>query len=123
VSGGGVASLAAPVRARISSTNDIETRKQAGAAADEAVWDVAAAKGVVTIHEKSGRCSVTVYGPPASQTMQSSTRTISAAGFEALASASRVGGMEQTLKKDAGGRRVMIQLHGSEPGMPGHQSR
>ncbi|HVY89547.1 MAG TPA: hypothetical protein VG942_11810 [Hyphomonadaceae bacterium] len=119
----GVQGLPAAVKARISPTNDVETRKQAGAAADETVWDVAAAKGVVTIHEKAGRCVASVYGPAAGPTMVTLTRMISAAGFEPLAGPGRIGAMEQTLMKQAGGKRVMVVLNGSEPGMPGHRSK
>ncbi len=121
-SGAGVPGLAAAVKARISPTNDVETRKQAGAAADEAVWDVAAARGVVIIREKGRRCVAEVYGPPAGPTILTLTRKLQAAGFEALASASGIGGMEQRLRK-SGPAGLMVAITGSEPGMPGHQSR
>ncbi len=41
-------------RAKLSPTNDVATRAQAGAAADEVVWDVLGARGVVTVHERAG---------------------------------------------------------------------
>jgi hypothetical protein len=120
----GVKGLAQAAKAKLSPTNDIATRAQAGAAADETVWDVAGAKGVVTVHERAGRCAVSVYGPPAMATIMAVAQKLAAsAGFERLAGASPPGGVVQSLMKTAGARRVMVQLGGSEPGSPGHQSR
>ena len=67
--GNGVSGLPPGVRSRLQSSSDAETRRQAGATANETVWDVLAAKGVVVVHERPGRCVVSVYGPPAMQTV------------------------------------------------------
>jgi hypothetical protein len=44
-------------------------------------------------------------------------------GFERLAAAPPPNGFGQSLMKIENGKRLMVQLKGSEPGMPGHQSR
>lgn len=115
--------IPAAVRGRLQQTNDAATRKQAGAAADETVWDVMAGKGVVTVHEKPGRCVVSVYGPPAMATISDLAKFLVDADFERLAAAPPPNGFGQTLTRTAGGKRLMVVLKGSDPGMPGHQSR
>lgn len=123
VTGAGVSGLSAAQRGKLQPTNDAETRKQAGAGPDETVWDVMDGKGVVTVREKAGRCVVSVYGPPAVPTMMSVAQGLTGgAGFERLAGGAG-GGISQTLSGSSGGKSVMVQLSGSEPGMPGHQSR
>jgi hypothetical protein len=122
VKGSGMGALPAAARAKISPSNDIGTRKQAGAAADETVWDLLAARGVVTIHEKPGRCVVTVYGPPAMPAIVGLSQVLASHGFERLVT-SAVGGAGQTLMKSEGGKRLMVRLAASEPGMPNHASR
>lgn len=125
VTGGGVSSLPESQRGKLRPTNDPETRKQAGAGPDETVWDVMDGKGVVTLREKSGRCVVSVYGPAAAQTIASVAKALSGPpGFQRMAAPTNdPGGMGQTLFFSSNGRAVMVQLKGSEPGMPGHQSR
>jgi hypothetical protein len=124
VTGGGVSGLTATQRGRLQPTNDAEMRKQAGAAAEETVWDVMDGKGVVTVREKTGRCVVSVYGPPAAATVVGVAQDlVGQHGFERLAGGVQSGGIAQTLYLSSNGRRVMVQLSGSEPGMPGHQSR
>jgi hypothetical protein len=120
-SGGGVAALSQAVRNKLRASTDPETRRQTGAGADETIWDVLDGKGVVTVHEKAGRCVVSVYGPPAGPTMIQLTTMMTAAGFEALAGVGPA--MQQRLTKEAGGKRVTVVINGSEPGMPGHRSR
>ncbi len=121
----GMGGLPASVKSKFSPTNDVATRTQAGAAADEVVWDVNAARGVVTIHEKPGRCTVSVYGPPAMGTIVGLANMLSTGpGFERLVgTAAPSNGYGATLMKSEGGKRVMVQLFGSEPGMPTHKSR
>ena len=122
VTGGGVSGLSAAQRGTLQPTNDAETRKQAGAAPDETVWDVMDGKGVVTVREKVGRCVVSVYGPSAGATVQTVAQALTgAAGFQRLASPAS--GVGQTLQASSNGRSVMVQLAGSDPGMSGHQSR
>jgi hypothetical protein len=118
----GLGSLPASVKSKFSPTNDVTTRTQAGAADDEVVWDVNAARGVVTIHEKPGRCTVSVYGPAAISTIMSLAQALTGSpGFERLASPAS--GLGQTLIKTDGGRRITVQIVASEPGMPAHKSR
>lgn len=121
VSGSGVSALSAAQRGKLQPTNDAETRRQAGAGPDETVWDVVEGKGVVTVRERAGRCVVSVYGPTAAPTLMSVAQGLTGEGFERFAGAG--GGISQTLSRAASGKRVMVQLNGSEPGMPGHQSR
>lgn len=123
VTSGGVSALPAAQRGKLQTTNDAEMRRQAGALPDETVWDVMDGKGVVAIREKAGRCVATVYGPPVVATIMSTAKALTPAGFERLASAPPPNGFGQTLYFSSNGRRVMVQLNGSEPGMPGHQSR
>jgi hypothetical protein len=117
--------LAPTVRMRMEESTDAATRKQIGAADDEKVFDVLFAKGVVFIRHKPGRCTVSVYGPPAMATIVSMAQSLTGSpyGFERLAAAPPPNGFGQSLMKIENGKRVMVQLRGSEPGMPGHQSR
>jgi hypothetical protein len=116
--------IPAAARGRLRQTADAATRQQAGAAADETVWDVMAAKGVVTVHEKPGRCTVSVYGPPANKAIGDLANLLVSSGFERLAGAAAPpNGLGQTLIGADGGKRLMVVLKGSDPGMPGHQSR
>jgi hypothetical protein len=87
------------------------------------VWDVMAGKGVVTVHEKAGRCVVSVYGPPAGTTISTLANLLANSRFERLASAQPPEGFSQTLTRAEGGKRVIVVLSGSDPGAPGHQSR
>lgn len=120
--GNGVSALAAARNGKLSPTQDADTRRQAGAAADETVWEVAEARGVVTVREAKGRCSVSVYGPAVTQTIMGAMQSLSGAGFEAMAGAGGAG-FRQTLLGSSGGKRVSVQLSGAEPGAQGHQSR
>lgn len=122
--GEGISALPASAKADVQASSDAGTRQQLGAAADETVWDVVAAKGVVMIREKPGRCVVSVYGPPVVPTILGMAQELSdSAGFERLVSAAPPNGFGQSLMKIENGKRVMVQLNGSEPGMPGHRSR
>ncbi len=110
--------------ARISVTTGDDARSQSGAEAGDTVWDVAAARGVVLIHERDGRCVVTAYGPPAAGTIRATAERVagSGQGFERLA-ATPGRGVGDSLVRTGGGKRVQVLLNGSEPGMPGHRSR
>lgn len=122
--GAGVSALPAAAKARVAASSDAQTRQQLGAATDETVWDVVSGKGVVMIREKAGRCVVSVYGPPVVTTILSTAQGLSgSAGFEKLVGAPPPNGFGQTLMKIENGKRLMVQLNGSEPGMPGHKSR
>ena len=102
-----------------------ETRRQAGAAAEDTVYDVTAARGVVTAHDRPGRCVVSVYGPPAAMSVVklASRLTDAGNGFERLAATQNPTGLGASLFKVEGDKRLQVTLSGSEPGMPGHQSR
>jgi hypothetical protein len=121
---GGWNGLPAAVQTRLEASSSADTRKQVGADADETVFDVVSARGVVFIRQKQGRCSVSVYGPPAMATIMNLAGVLrgSSYGFESLVQAPPPNGFGQSLMKIDSGRRVMIQIRGSEPGMPGHQS-
>ena len=108
--------------ARFAATTDSDTRREAGAGSDETVWDVTAARGVVTIKEKQDRCTASVYGPPAAMTVMTLGQQLAAAGFERLA-ATQAPGISQSLYKISNGRRIQVTISGSEPGMPNHKSR
>lgn len=124
VTGSGVSATAAAREGRLQPTQDAETRRQAGAAAGDTVWDVADARGVVTVRERAGRCVVAVYGPPTMPTIMNVTQVLSTSGFEAMAGpASPTAGFTQTLMGASGGKRVSVQLSGVEPGGPGNQSK
>lgn len=109
----------------LSANADADTRRQAGAADEDAVYDVVSARGVVTAHDRPGRCVVTVYGPAAAPTLTALAQrlTQSDQDFERLAATQTATGLGASLFKLAGERRVQVTLSGSEPGMPGHQSR
>lgn len=122
IAGNGVSSLAAAREGRVQPTQDAATRRQAGAGVGETVWDVSAARGVVTVSEAQATCSVSVYGPPAAPTIMAAMSGLSALGFEALAGPA-FSGFAQTLAGASGGKRMTVQLGGIEPGAPGHQSK
>ena len=123
VTGSGISAVAAARDGRLQPTQDAETRRQAGAAAGETVWEVAEARGVVTVRETAGRCVAAVYGPASTPTILNVAQALSSAGFEALAGpASPSGGFTQTLVGASGGKRVTVQLAGAEPGAPGNWS-
>lgn len=120
---GGVSSVAAARDGKLQPTQDPETRRQAGAAANETVWEVVEARGVVTVRETAGRCVAAVYGPPSAPTIMNVAQALSTAGFEAMAGpASPNGGFTQRLVGSSGGKRVTVQLSGAEPGAPGNRS-
>jgi hypothetical protein len=125
VSAGGWDGLPPTVKMRVEASSDAATRKQIGADDDEKVFDVLFAKGVVFVRQKPGRCTVSVYGPPAMATVVSLSQLLTGApyGFQRLAAAPPPNGFGQSLMKIENGKRVMVTLKGSEPGMPGHQSR
>ncbi len=124
VSGNGVSSLAATREGKVSPTQDAVTRQQAGAGVDETVWDVAEAKGVVTVRETAGRCIVSVYGPAAAPViMQLGAELETGHRFERLMSPQGPNGLGLSLMRSEGGKSVMVQLQGVQPGAPGHQSR
>jgi hypothetical protein len=117
--------LAPAVKGRLEVSSDAAARRQIGAADDETVFDIVSAKGVVFVRQKPGRCVVSVYGPPAMPTILSLAGVLAGSpyGFEKLMQAPPPNGFGQSLLKVEGGKRVMVQLRGSEPGMPGHLSR
>jgi hypothetical protein len=125
LSSAGWEGLAPAVRGRLEASSDAAARKQVGAADDETVLNVKAARGVVFVRQKPGRCTVSVYGPPAMPTILALAGVLAGPphGFEKLMQAPPPNGFGQSLLKVENGRRVMVQLRGSEPGMPGHQSR
>jgi hypothetical protein len=124
VTGLGLSAVAAAQQGQLQPTQDAETRRQSGAGADETVWDVAEARGVVMIREKAGRCVASVYGPASAPTIMNVAQALSTAGFEPMVGpASPSGGFTQTLVGARGGRRVTVQLSGAEPGAPGNQSK
>lgn len=121
VSGNGVSALAAAREGRISPTQDVDARRQAGANPDETVWELTDVRGVVTVRERAGRCVVSVYGPASAPTVIGAMQLLTGRGFEAMVG--QGSGSIQTLLGESGGRRVSVQLSGAEPGSPGHQSR
>lgn len=123
VAGAGVSATPAARDGKLQPTQDAETRRQAGAGASETVWEVAEARGVVTVRETAGRCVAAVYGPPSTPTILNVSQALSTAGFEALAGAAAPsGGFTQTLVGSHDGKRVTVQLSGAEPGAPGNRS-
>lgn len=123
VGGNGVSSLGAARTGKLNPTQDAEVRRQAGAGADETVWELVEARGVVTVREAAGRCTVSVYGPAVAPTIVGAMQALGGAGFEATAGAAGGEGFRQTLLGTQGGKRVSVQLAGAEPGSAGHQSR
>ncbi len=121
VGAAGVSALALAREGKVQPTQDAATRRQAGAAPDDTVWDVAEARGVVTVREKAGQCVVSVYGPATGPTVADATLALVLRGFEALAGPAD--GFTQTLTGRSNGRRVTVELAGANPGAPGHQSQ
>lgn len=110
---------------RLQPTQDAATRRQARAEAEETVWDVVAARGVVTVREKPGRCVVSVYGPGAAQTIGSLRQALTATPAHDLLSSVRGASeeLDETLSVSSGEHVLRLRLSGSEPQTPGHQSR
>ena len=109
-------------RRTYSVSSDPKLRAQAGAGPDETVWSVEAARGVVVIREKNGRCAVSVYGPPVVATIVSLTARLTDPdmGFARLAGP---GGEQMSLQRKQSGRTVQVMIRGAEPGDPGNKSR
>lgn len=107
----------------ISRATDADAARQVGAEPGDTVWEMAAARGVVRLREHGGRCMVSAYGPPAAPALAEAARRLAASGlgFERLAPTP--GRLGESLARVGSGRRVQVMLGGSEPGMPGHQSR
>lgn len=123
VVGSGVSGLTVAQQGALRPTQDAETRKQAGAGPDETVWDVMDGKGVVTVREKAGRCVVSVYGAPAKAAVAGVSEALASAPSVRVATTVVVNELKRTLTFEVGPRPVTIQVEGSEPGAPGHQSR
>lgn len=123
VSGSSIADLSAVQEGKLRKTQDAETRKQAGAAADETVWDVMDGKGVVTVREKAGRCAVSVYGAPAKSTVDGATAALKSARGASGVSAVALADLKTRTMLEVGPRSVVAEVTGSEPGSPGHQSK
>ena len=123
VTGNGVSGVMAAQQGKLRPTQDAETRKQAGASPDETVWDVMDGKGVVTVREKPGQCVVSVYGAPAKAAVAGISQALSAAPGVRGVSIAIVSDLKQTVTFEVGPRPVQVQIAGSEPGSPGHQSR
>jgi hypothetical protein len=125
--GNGVSSLAAAREGHVQPTQDAATRRQAGAKPDDTVWDFAAARGVVTIREAADGCWVSVYGPDADATVRNLDRAARAVGYTTSVFATPrldTSVVANTfLTGQHAGRTVGIGAEGSEPGLPGHESR
>lgn len=123
VSGQSISSLGAAKTGKLRQTKDAATLKQAGASDDETVWDVMDGKGVVTVREKTGSCIVSVYGAPAKATIDGAAQAL-----KALPGAKNVwpvttGPLKQATTLEMGAQKIVVEVIGSEPGAPGHQSR
>ncbi len=127
VAGSGVSSLGAAREGKVSPTQDAVMRRQAGAEADETVWDVAEARGVVTVREKAGRCVVSVYGAEVLPTFEALERADTEVGFKRSMYMSPGAGIPVShstfLEGELQGKKLKISVIGVEPGTPGHQSR
>lgn len=123
LSGYNIADVSSVKEGKLRKTQDAETRKQAGAEADETVWDVMDGKGVVTVREKAGRCAVSVYGAPAKATVDGATAALKSARGASGVSAVTLADLKTRTKLEIGPRSVVADVTGSEPGSPGHQSK
>lgn len=123
ISGNGISSLAAARTGKVQPTQDNATRRQAGAAPDETVWDVADARGVVTVRENEDECVVTVYGPKVAETIAGVVRALMTDGFGVVRTPEDEQRAPQDLLGRVDGRSIAVRLIGAEPGAPDHQSR
>lgn len=123
VSGYSISDLSAVKDGKLKQTRDAGTRKQAGAEADETVWDVMDGKGVVTVREKAGRCVVSVYGAPAKATVAGTAQALTAVPGARGLKTSPDGDLKSRTTFEVGPRAVIVNIVGSEPGTPGHQSK
>lgn len=123
VSGYAISELGAVQEGKLKSTRDAETRKQAGASPDETVWDVMEGKGVVTVREKAGQCVVSVYGAPAKATVAATAEALKSVPGAKGVSTRSTGELASTTRFEVGPRSVLVNLEGSEPGSPRHQSK
>lgn len=123
VSGYSIGDLGTVKDGKLKQTRDAETRRQAGAEADETVWDVMDGKGVVTVREKSGQCVVSVYGAPAKTTVAGTAQALTAVPGARGLRTSPDGDLKSRTTFEVGPRAVIVNIVGSEPGSPGHQSK
>lgn len=125
LSGRRLSALDAETRRMVAATNDPAARQQAGAEKADQVWDVLAGRGVVTIAEREGRCTVSAYGPPAAPALAAAAERLEASGqgFERLFATPNSSSVNEALVHAAPGHRVQATMTGAEPGMPNHRSR
>jgi hypothetical protein len=123
IAGNGVSSLAVAREGRVQPTHDAATRRQAGAKPEDTVWDVAAARGVVTVRESDGDCVVAVYGPPVGSTLTSLKGSVSLGGMAARVWMEGDDPVQLEMLGKINGKPVRVTAEGANPGAPGHESR
>ncbi|MET0371005.1 MAG: hypothetical protein ABW039_06470 [Sphingobium sp.] len=124
VTGKSVGSLGAVKDGKLRPTQDADTRKQADALASETVWDVMDGKGVVTVRETSGgACIVSVYGAPAKPAIDGVVQALKALPDTRDVRPVTINPLKQATTFQTGAQKIVVEVIGSEPGAPGHQSR
>lgn len=122
-SGKSVSTLGAAKDGKLRQTKDAATLKQAGALDGETVWDVMDGKGVVTVREKESVCIVSVYGAPAKATIDGVVQALKALPDTKDVRPVTINPLKQATTFATGGQKIVVEVIGSEPGAPGHQSR
>lgn len=123
IAGNGVSSLAAAREGRVQPTQDAATRRQAGANESETVWEVMAARGVVTIRETQGRCAVSVYGPAVDTTLAALAGAAQPAGLRPVDLSGARSPLSLHLRGQVQARPIAVDALGAAPGAPEHQSK
>ena len=126
LSGGGIANLPPAVRARLTVASPEMRGLVRSPNPNGEIWEIASALGYMVITEPSpGECEVFTYGAPVERTFKT---TIAAARKKvpALNPVPVTPGYDPIvyrLETQGGPAGVTLDLHGAEPGAPGHMFR
>jgi hypothetical protein len=126
LSGGGIANLPPAVRARLTVASPGMRGLVRSPNPNGEIWEIASALGYMVITEPSpGECEVFTYGAPVERTFKA-TMAAALKKVPALIPVPVTPGYDPIvyrLETQEGPAGVTLDLHGAEPGAPGHRFR
>lgn len=126
LSGGGIAGLPPAVRSRLSIASPEMQGLVRSPNPNGEIWEIASALGMMVITEPSpGECEVFTYGAPVERTFKA---TMAAARkkvptLKRIAVTPGYDPIVYRLETQEGPAGITLDLHGAEPGAPGHMFR
>lgn len=126
LSGGGIAGLPPAVRSRLSIASPEMQGLVRSLNPNGEIWEIASALGMMVITEPSpGECEVFTYGAPVERsfkaTMAAARRKVPT--LKRIAVTPGYDPIVYRLETQEGPAGVTLDLHGAEPGAPGHMFR